>query len=156
MACLAATLLCWHKKKKRGRKAEEEAKAEVLNFSDHVHVHVHKQTVPGPAGGATAVRRTVDEDVRFQEAVRKQDTISESSSTAPWALHKKHESGEERKTEVINVTKHKHVDEKFGKWSTVGRNLGNGVQLGCKFLLGHQHHLASSLLSLSTPHHMVI
>lgn len=111
LACLAAALLCWHKKKKRrGRKAEEEeAKAEVLNFSDHVHVH--KQTVPGPAGGASAVRLTVDEDVRFQEAVRKQDAIGESSSTAPWTWHKKHQSGEERKTELINVTKHKHVDE---------------------------------------------
>ncbi|CAD6266299.1 unnamed protein product [Miscanthus lutarioriparius] len=113
LACLAA-LLCWHKK--RGRKTE--TKAEVLNFSDHVHVH--KDTMPGP-GGANVVRLTVDEDVKFQEAVKKQDAIGESSNTAaagkttahhhlPWTWHKKHESREE-KTEVINVTKHKHVDE---------------------------------------------
>jgi len=115
LACLAA-LLCWHKK--RGRKTE--TKAEVLNFSDHVHVH--KDTMPGP-GGANVVRLTVDEDVKFQEAVKKQDAIGESSSTAaagktahhhlPWTWHKKHESREDKKAEVINVTKHKHVDEKI-------------------------------------------
>jgi len=116
LACLVA-LLCWHKK--RGRKTE--TKAEVLNFSDHVHVH--KETMPGP-GGANVVRLSVDEDVKFQEAVKKQDAIGESSNTAaagkttahhhlPWTWHKKHESRDEKKTEVISVTKHKHVDEKI-------------------------------------------
>lgn len=114
LGCIAA-LLCWHKK--RGRKTE--TRAEVLNFSDHVHVH--KDTMPGP-GGANIVRLRVDEDVKFQEAVKKQDAIGESSSTAaagktahqlPWTWHKKHESREEMKTELINVTEHKHVDEKI-------------------------------------------
>ena len=115
LGCLAA-FFCWHKKK--GRKTE--AKAEVLNYSDHVHVH--KETMSGPHG-ADIVKLSIDEDIKFQEAVKKQDTIGESSSTAaagktahhhlPWTWHKKHESKEEKKTELINVTKHKHVDEKI-------------------------------------------
>ncbi|KAF8712621.1 hypothetical protein HU200_028377 [Digitaria exilis] len=114
LGCLAA-FFCWHKKK--GRKTEN--KAEVLNYSDHVHVH--KETMSGPHG-ADVVKLSIDEDIKFQEAVKKQETIGESSSTAaagktghhlPWTWHKKHESREEKKTELINVTKHKHVDEKI-------------------------------------------
>ncbi|KAL6856954.1 hypothetical protein ACP4OV_018336 [Aristida adscensionis] len=114
LGCLAA-FFCWHKKK--GRKTEQ--KAEVLNYSDRVHVH--KATMSGPEGGKV-VRLAIDEDVRFQEAVKKHDAIGEGSSTAaagkmshhiPWTWHKKHESKEEKKAELINVTKHIHVDEKI-------------------------------------------
>jgi ABC-type nickel/cobalt efflux system permease component RcnA len=114
LGCLAA-FFCWHKKKGRKR----ETKAEVLNYSDHVHVH--KETMSGPHG-ADVVKLSIDEDVKFQEAVKKQDSIGESSSAAaagktahhlPWTWHKKHESKEEKKAELINVTKHKHIDEKI-------------------------------------------
>lgn len=115
LACLAA-LFCWHKK----RRCRTESKAEVLNYSDHVHVH--KASVHGGGGPGGAVRVSVDEDVKFQEAVRKQDAAGESSTTAaaaaarhhhhlPWTWHGRRESREEKKAEVINVTKHKHVDE---------------------------------------------
>ncbi|KAK3120822.1 hypothetical protein QOZ80_8BG0642190 [Eleusine coracana subsp. coracana] len=115
LACLAA-LFCWHKKK-RGR--ETEKKAEILNFSDHVHIH--KDTMSGPEG-AKAVKLTIDEDIKFQEAVKKQDTIGESSNTgaagktshhSSWLWHKKHKGSEEKKTELINVTGHKHIEEKI-------------------------------------------
>lgn len=113
LACLAA--FCWHKKK--GRKTER--KAEVLNFSDHVHVH--KSTMSGPED-SKVVRLTVDEDVKFQEAVKKSEAVGEASSNAAaglapyhstWFWHKKHESKEEQKAELINVTGHIHVDEKI-------------------------------------------
>jgi ABC-type nickel/cobalt efflux system permease component RcnA len=109
LGCLAA-LCCWHKKRK-GRKTEREA--EVLNFSDHVHVH--KDTMPGPHG-AKVVKLTVDEDVKFQEAVK---TTGESSDTgaaghhSSWHSHKKHHHGrEDKESELINVTGHKHIEEK--------------------------------------------
>ncbi|KAL6659588.1 hypothetical protein ACP70R_003628 [Stipagrostis hirtigluma subsp. patula] len=114
LGCLAA-FFCWHKKK--GRKTEQ--KAEVLNYRDHVHVH--KATMSGPEGGKV-VRLSIDEDVKFQEAVKKQDTIGEASSTAaagktshhiPWTWHKKQESKAEKKAELVNVTEHIHVEEKI-------------------------------------------
>jgi hypothetical protein len=112
LGCLAA-LFCWHKKKK-GRKAEGEA--EVLNFSNHVHVH--KDTMSGPQG-AKVVKLTVDKDAKFQEAVKKQDTIGESSDTGAaghpgsWHRHKKHHGREYKESELINVTGHKHIEEKI-------------------------------------------
>jgi hypothetical protein len=111
LACLAALFCSCHKKKGR--------KAEVLNFSDHAHVH--KDTVPGPEGGK-AVKLTVDEDVKFQEAVEmKQDTTTgEPSHTtgaggrhSSWHRHQKHHARGDKETELINVTGHKHVVEKI-------------------------------------------
>jgi hypothetical protein len=112
LACLAA--FCLHKKKKR----KTEKKAEMLNFSDHVHVH--KEAMPGP-GGSKAVRLTVDEDVKFQEAVKKSETGEASSTTAAgkahhhstWMWHKKQKSKAEQEAELVNVTGHFHVDEKI-------------------------------------------
>ena len=113
LACLAA--FCLHKKKKR----KTEKKAEVLNFSDHAHVH--KEAMSGP-GGSKGVRLTVDEDVKFQEAVKKSEAIGEGSSTAAagkahhhsgWMWHKKQKSKTEQEAELINVTGHIHVDEKI-------------------------------------------
>jgi hypothetical protein len=112
LACLAA--FCLHKKKKR----KTEKKAEMLNFSDHVHVH--KEAMPG-AGGSKAVRLTVDEDVKFQEAVKKSETGEASSTMAAgkahhhstWMWHKKQKSKAEQEAELVNVTGHFHVDEKI-------------------------------------------
>nr|CAB3481837.1 unnamed protein product [Digitaria exilis] len=64
--------------------------------------------------GADVVKLSIDEDIKFQEAVKKQETIAgKTGHHLPWTWHKKHESREEKKTELINVTKHKHVDEKI-------------------------------------------
>lgn len=113
LACLAA--FCLHKKKKR----KTERKAEVLNFSDHVHVH--KSAMSGP-GGSKAVRLTVDEDVKFQEVVKESEAVGKESGTATagkahhhnasmW--NKKQKSKAKQDSEVINVTRHIHVDEKI-------------------------------------------
>uniref|UniRef100_A0ACD6AAC4 Uncharacterized protein n=1 Tax=Avena sativa TaxID=4498 RepID=A0ACD6AAC4_AVESA len=76
--------------------------------------------MPGP-GGSKAVRLTMDEDVKFQEAVKKSETGEASSATASgkahhhsaWMWHSKQKSKAEQEAELVNVTGHFHVDEKI-------------------------------------------